>query len=483
VFAISITDSVTVTIGEGGAGHAKLGFSAVPQGPTMSFGAVSPAITTDGYTYQVIDTSSGICTPRACGGGGDTLQIDGFTADPGQAWLNSISYEGCTISGATATFSYNSGVAEWFWAPPAGDCLFGTVGAKVTVQVNHVLAAGSPFYIKPKYQVVGVYYAPPGNKNAKNTVAYGTSFLTGTTAVNSSSFTQSTTVTASVTEKIFDFFSLTEMYSDTWSQEETSSDSVVLQNTISQTYTLPGPSVDGVNHAQDVIWVWLNPVVEAIQYPLAISTVAYGNDGRDPASETGQPDIIELTVAQLQSLAAGNTSIIQTEDLGAILRAWDTTWDQGPAGLTAADCTDILKADLFVANPALNQVSEPTRFDPVSTSISYTPTTGNPSSITYTGSYQNTTTAGQSGTDTHKKMATIETKLGVPTNLFSGDLKVSGTYTSTNTWSAQQTNGATQTATFTVAAPEVADGYSGPTTFLVFKDNVYGTFVFYGVYD
>jgi hypothetical protein len=465
------TDIINVTVGGSATSPEGSGFS-IGQG----YGSVSPATTVDGYPYQTVQTVAAICTPKACTSGSTDFSVGGLTANPGQAWLTSVAFPSGTLSGASARFVYSSGVATWNWQ---GTQVALTVGSQATVSVVHALAAGTAAYLKPKYQVIGVYYAPPGSKASKNSTTYGSSFVSGTNVSSGSSFTKTGTV--SLIGKVTgvpDVIEFTDTSSTSYSEEQGTSDSVALTNTEAQNYTIYGPSADGIDHTQDIIWIWLNPVVKITTYPLAVATTGLAMDGRDLVSETGQPDVIELTVAQLQQLAAGNTSIIETEDLGALNRTWDTSWDQGPAALTVADYKDILKSDLFVANPTLNPATNASRFDPVDTSFPYAPTT-NPSLKQVTSTYQKTSTQGQSATDTHTTTVTVETTGGFPL-IGNANLKVTGSYESTNNWSNSTTTTDTQTSTINVTPPNVTDMYEGPTTILVFKDNVYGTFVFYG---
>ncbi|MEO8307655.1 MAG: fibronectin type III domain-containing protein [Pseudomonadota bacterium] len=54
------------------------------------------------------------------------FRVDGFTSNPGAAWLQSISGPGATtFTGATATFNYTNGSAVWTW--PSAPNFVGTV--------------------------------------------------------------------------------------------------------------------------------------------------------------------------------------------------------------------------------------------------------------------------------------------------------------------------------------------------------------------
>jgi YD repeat-containing protein len=93
-----------------------------------SFGSMSPATTTNGYTYTSL-------YDKWAGGMAQTysfsaFSVAGFSADPGQGWLTSATAQGVTFTGASATYSYASGTATWTWTPLNG---FGFNGTGTTV--------------------------------------------------------------------------------------------------------------------------------------------------------------------------------------------------------------------------------------------------------------------------------------------------------------------------------------------------------------
>ena len=53
------------------------------------------------------------------------------------------------------------------------------------------------------------------------------------------------------------------------------------------------------------------------------------------------------------------------------------------------------------------------------------------------------------------------------------------TYEYSNQWSSTVSSGTSQTMNFTIVPPLSTDNYTGPTAMQVWKDNVYGTFMFY----
>jgi hypothetical protein len=142
----------------------------------------------------------------------------------------------------------------------------------------------------------------------------------------------------------------------------------------------------------------------------------------------------------------------------------------------------MLLADPFAANSSLNPATS-TQFDPVlevgSTApiqIDYQPGDGEsgPVCTPYTAEYSSTSSNGQTAQQTY----TVSTSASASA-LIAG-LKISDTYKYTNMASSKTITAASQSAMLNVCTPAAADLYGGPTTLLVFKDNIYGTFLFYG---
>jgi predicted RNA-binding protein with TRAM domain len=105
------TDTPVLTIG-----------STLPAGTSGflagSFGAISPTTTSNGFTYtQFYDKWAG---GQAQTYSFSAFAVSGFSADPGQAWLTSVTGNNKTFTGASATYSYSAGTATWTWHPAAG---------------------------------------------------------------------------------------------------------------------------------------------------------------------------------------------------------------------------------------------------------------------------------------------------------------------------------------------------------------------------
>ncbi len=334
---------------------------------------------------------------------------------------------------------------------------------------NVAIASGEAVNVLPKYQIISVYYAPPG---AKSSVLYGSSFMQSTNSAFSNTFSVANQVSLGISEIMNKSNSGTVTVG--WSQSSTTSDSIALSTTTSESLQVPGPSSskNGIDHTQDLIYVWLNPGVTVDIFPsteLQVSALNY--DSSDP--DQGM-DIYPLSVANLKVLAAGGTPT--GVDMKRLARAWS------PAGaLTPADYQNILAADPFAINASYNP-SSANRYDSLAQTINYAPANsgGQPITTAYNSSYSTTSTAGRSATDTHSVEVAVSSSIPLGTSTLEADLKAQTTWTWTNMWSSMQTSTKGQTANFSIVSPLPTDGYTGPTAIAVYKDNVYGTFMFYG---
>ena len=53
------------------------------------------------------------------------------------------------------------------------------------------------------------------------------------------------------------------------------------------------------------------------------------------------------------------------------------------------------------------------------------------------------------------------------------------TLTVTDKWSQNNTQKVGESTTISITGPQAGSGYSGPTNFLLYEDNIYGTFMLY----
>jgi hypothetical protein len=357
--------------------------------------------------------------------------------------------------------------------------------------------------IRPKFKVVNVVYAPTGSSwGTRSSFQYAQGFSSSSSESFSEDITGSNSAQESLGFSISDkggvgscasgqssgcFQSIVLPIGITASASST--DSSGLTESFSSMYTLTtgetstyqilgSNSVDGINHTYDTIFVWLNPVEANYATSSYTLVLGWGSNALDPyLAHTGAPDVIPLSVAELQQCVAGASwsSILDSTDAGRVMRAWDTPWTSGSGALTPSDCQTILNEDKLVS-ASYNPLNDP-RYDLVVdnsgnlVTVPYSPT-ATPQSVMYTAQASSTSVFGQSLKDTY----TVASSLGVSASYYlTAGLTSTSTWTYDTTWSSQVQTGSTNSATFQIYSPS-STKYSGPTTFLVLKDNIYGTY-------
>jgi hypothetical protein len=442
-------------------------------------GSISPAKTLGGYTYVAL-YSSGI--PKV--GKYETIfSVSGFSASPGAGWLDGVTCGSVTFSGSAATFSFSGTTATYSWV---GAYLVNPVASKNTCQLNYGGQGGTLF---PKYQVVGLTYAPPGSKS---TATYANGFMNGTATSNTSTWSNKLAVEVQLTTgfDLFGFLSggATNTVSASWTQEEDSTSSLSIVQSLNTGLTVPGPPLtssgqdQGVDHNYDIVYVWLNPGVLISLSGNAVVLSGYYYDERDGETEetcdghtyagiTGM-DVVPLTVGQL-------TGVTPITD-GCLLERLSRPWDTATGGLTSTDFLEIAKQDPFYENPAFNPNSDTSgRYDMAKGGNLFMFVEGSPTPQSYSVGYSTTSTAGQSAKTTYSVGYSISGSVAASVVAeIASKLTITDTYTVTNQWSKTITNGTTQTNSFTIVPP-AAGTYPGATEVQVWKDNVYGTYMFF----
>jgi hypothetical protein len=443
-----------------------------------SFGSLSQNLSADGHTITAIYDSSN-CGPLICTGN-SFLSVGGFSSDPGTTWLNSVAVAGGkTLAGANATYSYSGGVSTWHWSGTTATAGLGLAAGTVP-SVTVLLGGGAEGTILPKYQVVGLTYAPPG---AKSTAVYSNGFQSGTSSTNTSSVKTGVTVKEVVMGGFSLFGILNGEVSNTasagWQQMDSSTNTVTIAQQYSTGLNVPGPASSGVgvDHDFDTVYVWLNPAVDLEIYPNGggITFLGYNWDARD--SITGM-DVIPLTIGQLR----GTQAITDPDAITRLNRTWDTSL----GALTSADFLAIAASDPFYVTPGFNPNTDTSgRYELPNGSdliLNYVPVPagGQATAQTYTSSYTTTSAAGKSAQTTYSVGYSFEGNASASFVVgVGGKFSVSSTYAYTNGYSSNITSGTSQGANFTIVPPLASDDYVGPTAIQVWKDNVYGTFMFF----
>jgi hypothetical protein len=381
-------------------------------------------------------------------------------------------------------------------------------------------------WINPKYIIVDVMYAPPGSKS---TVTYGDNSVVGSTTAYSSSFSTgiSESISVSAGGGVAGFSAKeTTTVSNSYTQEEENSTSIAVSQTTSASTGLTGYSdpVNGLNHDYDYIFVWLNPLQLFSLYTNASGTdtsVTWNGFGYDLNDTPAYPDmdVIGIQLGCLngdfyQQYEGGtNSNWLTCEDVftNNFSRSWALTNTDGsspaltptlaesspPYNFCASshkgtDLYNLCQADPFGANPnytvtfaAGSSTTTDGRFTACSNAecnatIEYEPDVNK----NYSQGYSTTATSNETAKYTYSSSFSMEVQFGWSGGNctkfcanFGTDTKDTTTYTSIDQFSYSTNDSSGQTASFAVVGP--AEGYNGPDQFVVYQDNLYGTFMFY----
>jgi hypothetical protein len=460
--AQSITDVLTMTSGS----------NSIQQGFFGGLGSMSPRVTSDGYVISQFYAHNRVCIGNRCGNQWVTFVLTGVPTDPGQNYISALTSIG-TLTGSSASYSYSGGTAVWTWN--GADILF---PSNTPIQVTITHGAPPLGFLNLKYKVLAIDYVPPGSKSS---VTYGSSIMRGANSSSTQTWMNSTniTFTADIGVDIFGIAkgALTATASTTFNQGGTTTASDSISNTTANTNSVFGPPSNslGVDHDYDVFWVWLNPVFVAYAGINTITPHGYAYDDTDPANTT---DVVPVFAYELK-----NPATMRPNVAAVFARSWDTS---GLGGLTAADYNAILSLDPFQANPSYDPNSDAGhRFDQLSGTIVYAPpgTLGG-TGATYGGTLTTTTTSSQG------QGANTSYSVGLTIGFGSGfdflakadaDFKIANTFTTTDSWSSTINSTTGQTASYSITPPGTTDNYTGPVTFQIWRDNIYGSFMFFGV--
>jgi len=369
-----------------------------------------------------------------------------------------------------------------------------------------IATTGYTGYVNPKYIILGITYAPPGPSSFVN---YSTSNLLSNTSSLNSSFSSaySSSETDKISGGIFGWLSgsASSTSSNTYTQASNSSTSVTVSKQTTVSDQTPGPASPyvGVDHDYDVIWLWLNPVVNFTLNTNPAGTVTGVTWNGYGYSTLDQPavDAYPVFLGWMNGDIAVPTSV-----KNVLARSW-ANGEIWPSGKTAAltstgtvnDYNTIAKADPYWQckknPPSCPTTVDGTRYTgPVAgQSFIYQQAAvgGQPGTQTYTESYTTISTQGQGASYTSSETYGMET-------VFSGTLfgiglsqtlSQSSTLTFTSGWSNSFSHTNTATAALSITgAPCVvvmnncSPVYTGPTDFDVYQDNLYGTFLFFPVH-
>jgi hypothetical protein len=383
-------------------------------------------------------------------------------------------------------------------------------GASATVQPV-------PGFVNLKYVILGVTYAPPGPQSfvqyANNsTISSGTAVsVTSSTDIGLKVSVSSTTGASGTVPDVGGTFAVSDTETNTFSQsftdEQDSSTSIALSSEVGFSTKVPGPvnSYAGVDHDYDVIWLWLNPLLNfsvGASGPGSITLTGYSYDVDDVPTMDIYGVYLGWLTGRLSTPGPNSSDITPLERTWAGLAANGQIWPTGtsPSLVDPTDYAAIAAADPFSntkytvtipTSPSGNLTSSDGRFTLTGNQIiayEQPPPGGQPFEEQITESTTKTQTQGQAAKYTVQLGYSWEDmiKTTILLDSWSEDVTASDTITYTNQYSTTNSQATGITATGSITGPPctVVSGkcspvYTGPTEYEVFQDNIYGTYMFY----
>ena len=395
--------------------------------------------------------------------------------------------------------------------------------------------SGVQGFITPKYVVVGVTYAPPGENSYvqyTNTNSVGNTTTISQSFNNKAGFSVSMSGGGMVPAGWFSgAFTVTATESTDYTQGSSNSSTTTVSKATTVAYKTNGtPNEAPVSNDYDYIWLWLNPELFVTYAPPVGSTpgsvvlTGYGMDPNDPVTGlpqsgvtyTAGPDIIEVQVGCLNGHFGCGSDLAWNNGeapgsfvtSGLLARSWQSAangyyWPSGEqSGLSFNDVCQILTFDPMTTSPSqcptqyqnnyllLNTLPSMTS-DGRFTRLAAPPYGPNP--IQYpigagTEPYSMVQTDSQSqsaGNSTQIKQAfSVSEKFSA--SAFFGLTNDSITFKESNTltWNYSTLNTLTTTTTLTnalsITGPPDTPTYPSnePTEYIGYQDNTFGTFVF-----
>ncbi len=329
-----------------------------------------------------------------------------------------------------------------------------------------VVATNSYF---PKYKVLAVIYAAPGNSTSGNssTINYSSGSGWGSTTTIIQSFQNTSNLNASLGNK-------NTLWNGSiglgWSSSVANQTSISITN-IETSSDQWKSSANGIDHDQDTVVIWLNPEIDVTISSTNANVWSLTNNPSDPATAQVGADIVYLTIAQLEGRAPITDPYLVTK----LARTWVNGGPLTGPG-TDSDFDFIAKHDPYynIGNDFNNNtfIPNPSRFTPANCrEVNYEPSTGTTIQTTsYTAQSQTVTSAQETYTESSSVSASVGFNFGIFS--LSGDDKI----TWTDTFIQNNSETASTSAAFSIVQPP--SNWSGPTGIAVYTDNLYGTFLF-----
>lgn len=456
-------------------------------------------------------TTSGTCSIRI------TTDTWTFTDNLGVAHGFPSTTETHVLLGCSSTCGGHtrSGCTTGCGCPPSGSTTQDEWSSDGRFFLQAIGASGSVTkeagYVNPRFLVAGVTYAPPG-PSSNTFVDYTKSTFVGSTQSLSQSFMGSTTQSVSLTYG----FSIPLVASGKISESFATTASVTNKSTSTVTSSVQvssGEETFGtgnyfapVNHDYDQVWVWLNPVA-IFTIDAGVPLPIWNGYGADSNDQNGM-DIVPIALGYLNGHFGAIPPDIQT----SINRAWASK-QVFPAGqgaaLTKSDLAQIASADPFsVSTYGTNEIGS-TPPSPSTPDNRFTVTNCNsgnsfsylqanpsttPTIFTCSLMYTSLSTQEQAISTSYSQTFSIDDSFSGSGffSSFSSELKTSDMLTWTTDAQSSITASTTSTGSLSVQGPPCNNVMQGvgpcvpvydangnePTQFVVYQDNMFGTFMF-----
>ena len=240
----------------------------------------------------------------------------------------------------------------------------------------------------------------------------------------------------------------------------TDDQSIDVKKSTNKKITVPGPSVDGIDHDRDLIYLWLNP---QINLSLTSSSAVWGFTGADTA------EIIYVYPGWLRNPSCHKDAThpnCMPDDVRAKLKQYL---------VTEQDFPDILRYDVLANG---SSVLDAKRFQSLNFTFPYEPpysSTDPVPTVTITLSNSSNSTVSSKVTDDSKVGVTFHGSADF-LGFAKGSVKDENAWEWTETSSQSISGGASEAATVTIGGPSF--GYNGPIDVAAYFDTQYKTFVF-----
>lgn len=338
------------------------------------------------------------------------------------------------------------------------------------------LNASLNVWLYPKYYILSILYAPPGNQSSNGF----TNTVTNTTTSSISHTFTSAVATA------YNVSAMGNGGGISFSSSKSTLDSHSFQVSTSNGAGATLASVrNPVDHTQDQFFIWLNPGV--IVTPTSSSTANYTLT--TPTGSNGQPepmDIVNINAVDLQNPAAIPLGVLNPQTvnnvsglpgLANICANPVPQCTSAPCGCTTGDFSGILNDDPLLSVSLQNTLPDQVdsnRYIFVESQVLQGPQCSGCDPVRDSFTANDSQTTSQMETTTHSYSVGFTNSSGF--SLFGGSFTItnSSTFTWSNAMSTGTSNGTSHTASVTLGSTSVGC-YE---TINIYEDTVYHTFAF-----